>query len=185
MTIGVQSSMAAGPKSPNEARTLLCSLGAPQRLITHVALVGEAAEILLDQLSRLGVQLDPNFIRIAVLLHDVGKIEHPAELRQAGQLHELAGEKLLLANGVAPDIARCCRSHAQWATMKCSLEELIVALADTLWKGKRIAALEVAAVASICERAGFAHWDAFIMLDTLFETIAANGSNRLLRSQVP
>jgi HD superfamily phosphodiesterase len=165
------------------ARNLLLDIGAPQRLVAHVDLVGEAAELLLGELQRLGVPLDADFVRVAVVLHDSGKILHPEELDAGGDKHEHAGEALLLAQGVEPALARCCISHAQWARMPCSLEELMVALADALWKGKRDAALERRVVETISERLGLGFWDLFIDLDNSFESIAAGGTARLLRSQ--
>jgi hypothetical protein len=167
----------------DEARNLLVKLGAPQRLITHVRLVGEAAELLLAQLQSLGIPHDADFVRVAVVLHDSGKILHPDELDGGGIEHEPAGEMLLLAQDVDPALARCCMSHARWAHMQCSLEELVVALADTLWKGKRDAALEKRVIEVISERLGRGFWDLFIELDNRFEPIAANGTTRLLRSQ--
>jgi hypothetical protein len=92
---------------------------------------------------------------LGVAFHDTGKILYPAELTEKGDRHEAVGEILLLANGVDPQIARCCRSHGQWQQMKCSFEELTIALADCLWKGKRDRELEhrvIAAVAIMCDR---------------------------------
>ncbi len=170
-------------KSIQEAHNLLLRMGAPQSLVTHVRLVSEAAELLLAQLQRLGIPHDADFVRVAVVLHDSGKILHPEELDGGGDEHERAGEMLLRAQGVDPALARCCISHAQWAQMQCSLEELIVALADTLWKGKRNATLEKRVIEMISERLGLAFWDLFIELDNNFESIAANGTMWLLRSQ--
>lgn len=158
-------------------------LGAPLRLLTHVGLVGEAADLLLAELQRLGVRHDADFVRIAVILHDAGKILYPLELEEGGDEHERAGEALLLAQGVEPAIARCCVSHAHWAQMQCSLEELLVALADSLWKGKRSAALEKRVIELASKSLGRSVWDLFIELDNSFETIAADGTMRLLRSQ--
>jgi len=151
--------------------------------MTHVRLVGEAADLLLAQLRRLGVSHDANFVRVAVVLHDAGKILHPDELHGGGVKHEAAGEKLLLAQGVNPALARCCLSHAQWTRMACSLEELLVALADTLWKGKRDAELEKRVMEAICERSQLEFWDIFVEVDHGFEVIAADGITRLLRSR--
>jgi HD domain len=170
-------------KSIHEARNFLVKMGAPQRLVTHARLVGEAAELLLAELQRLGVPHDADFVRIAVVLHDSGKILHPDELDGGGDKHEHAGEMLLRAQGVGSALARCCISHARWAQMQCSLEELVVALADTLWKGKRNAALEKRVIKVISERLGLSFWDLFIELDNSFESIAASGTTRLLRSQ--
>jgi HD domain len=171
-------------KSIDEARNLLVKMGAPQSLVTHVRLVGEAADLLLAELQRLGIPHDADFVRVAVVLHDSGKILHPDELDGVGDEHEYAGETLLLAQGVDPALARCCISHARWAQMPCSLEELVVALADTLWKGKRNAVLEKRVIDVISERLGRGFWDLFIELDNSFESIAANGTTRLLRSQM-
>lgn len=170
-------------KSTDDARQLLTTLGASERLMLHTDLVAEAAELLLAKLDSIGVKPDTEFVRKAVILHDIGKIEHPDELSEPGSEHEAAGETRLLVRGVDPALARCCRSHAQWASMTCSLEELIVALADNLWKGKRIEALEMAAVKTIAERKGVALWDIFADLDTGFEAVAAGATHRLLRSR--
>jgi hypothetical protein len=66
--------------------------------------------------------------------------------------------------------------------MECSLEEICIALADTLWKGKRNAQLEellMEILATLCHRD---YWELFVEMDSYFETIAAEGDSRLLRS---
>ncbi len=167
----------------DEARDLLVNLGAPPSLVTHTRLVEEAAEVILSHLQRLRVPHDADFVRIGVVIHDAGKIIHPHELHRGGAEHEAAGEKLLLAHGVDPALARCCRSHAQWANMPCSLEELLVALADTLWKGKRDDDLEKRVTEGTAERVEKGFWDLFVDLDTCFKSAAADGTRRLLQSQ--
>jgi HD domain len=169
-------------QTPDDARALLVAFGAPPRLITHTDLVLEATDLLLAKLRDMDVKVDAGFIRMAVILHDTGKIEHPTELSEPGAEHEPAGEKRLLAHGVDPALARCCLSHARWAEMPCSLEELCVALADNLWKGKRIEALEMAVIKAVAERQGLGLWDLFVDLDTAFEAIAGGGTKRLVRS---
>lgn len=173
------------PGSVSEARELLGSLGASWRLLVHTDLVGEAAEEMLAKLRSLGVQLDVDFVRIGIVLHDAGKILHATELTGAGNLHEEAGETLLLKHGVAPSLARVCRSHARWGTMEVSFEELMVALADTLWKGVRSYELERRVVDHVASLGTANRWDLFIDLDTLFEKIAADGPRRLERSRQP
>jgi hypothetical protein len=167
-----------------EAYDLLKRLGAPPRLLRHVELVGEAAELLLARLAALRVPLDAEFVRAGVILHDAGKIMHPAELDGPGNRHEPDGESLLLEHGVSANLARVCRSHAQWDQMTVSLEELVVALADKLWKGVRKRNLEELAIDRVAASLGTDRWNVFLELDTLFEEIAANGSNRLERSQL-
>ena len=166
----------------HEAYQLLQELGAPAKLILHVKLVAEAAELLIFKLHQLGVQFDESLIRLGVVFHDAGKILHPRELINKGNKHEADGEELLISHGVDPRLARCCRSHAQWQTMECSFEELCIALADTLWKGKRIAQLEelfIKVLATLCNKK---YWELFVEMDSYFETIASDGDSRLLRS---
>ena len=99
-------------------------------MLTHVKLVGEAAEILINKYEEMHLPFDASLIRLGVAMHDAGKILHPQELDGPGSLHEPAGEKMLLARGVDSAIARCCVSHAQWRQSGLSLEELSIALAD-------------------------------------------------------
>jgi hypothetical protein len=169
-------------QSVQAAYKLLAELGAPDRLIKHVKLVGEAAEILILQFQNLGISFDPDWIRLGVAFHDVGKILHPSELVEKGNRHEATGEVLLLAKNVDPKIARCCRSHGQWQQMECSFEELVVALADNLWKGKRHPKLEKLVIDKVAQMRRADYWDVFINLDSKFEEIAATGDFRLSRS---
>lgn len=165
-----------------DAVQLLTALGAPARLLRHAELVGEACDALLALLAEHGVALDAGFVRAGVVLHDAGKCAHPAELAAPGSLHEDEGERMLLARGVDPSLARVCRSHARWATMECSLEELVVALSDKLWKGVRVAALEEAVIDAAASRAGRDRWALFVALSEGFDRVAAEGDARLARS---
>ena len=167
-----------------EAFTLLQKLGASQRLIRHVELVGEAAAVLLSALAQQGVELDEAFVRVGVVLHDAGKSIHQNELSNPGAEHEPTGERLLLDHGVPPNLARVCRSHAQWASLDASLEELVIALADKLWKGVRVPALEELVIARAATAANRDTWDLFISLDAAFEDLAAGGDERLARSRM-
>jgi hypothetical protein len=166
--------------SLNEAYQLLGDLGAPPQLILHAKLVNEAAEQLIAKLEHLQIPIDRQWIILGVAFHDAGKILHPGELIAKGNYHEAAGENLLLNHGLDPKIARCCRSHAQWQEMDCALEELCVALADNLWKGKRNQALEKMTIDRMAT--GRDYWETFMAMDGCFEAIAAGGDARLLRS---
>jgi predicted hydrolase (HD superfamily) len=170
------------PNSAEAARELLVGLGAPERLLRHVELVGEAGDLILKQLASLAVPVRQDFVRVGIVLHDVGKILHTAELNQPGAKHEPAGEDLLLSNGVSPEIARVCLSHARWTTMDTSLEELLIALADKLWKGVRKPELEERVIDAVALALGKTRWEVFVDLDTLFEDVATAGPERLARS---
>lgn len=172
------------PASREMARELLEDLGAPPRLLRHVELVGEAGDQLLDRANELGVRLDAELVRAGIVLHDVGKIAVPSELDAAGAEHEPTGERMLLERSVSPELARVCVSHARWASMPVSLEELVIALADKLWKGVRNPALEERVIDGMATALRRDRWDLFVELDSLFEKIAAGGTSRLERSRV-
>lgn len=91
---------------------------------------------------------------------------------------------MLLANGVQPNVAKCCVSHAEWATDDVSFEERSVALADKLWTGKRETALELLVIDMAAARLGVGRWGIFERLDTAFEAIAAQGDERIARSRM-
>lgn len=98
--------------------------------------------------------------------------------------HDPAGEALLLQHGVSPDVARVCVSHARWQSMSVSFEEVLIALADKLWKGVRHRALEERVIDAAAERMGTERWDVFVRLDSAFEHIASLGGERLERSRL-
>ncbi len=168
--------------SRHDAYQLLRALDAPDRLLQHVMLVGEAADLLIKFYNSLNIKFDERLITLGVAIHDAGKVRYPHELDGPGSLHEAAGEQLMLDNGVQPEIARCCVSHAAWREADVSFEELSVALADKLWKGKREADLELRVIKAIAMKLQVDHWDVFMVCDTKFEKIAAGADDRLSRS---
>lgn len=168
----------------DEAFDVLRALEAPVRLVTHARLVLEAGDAILASVASVGVTVDRDLVRAGVVLHDAGKALHPAELDGAGDRHEAEGERVLLARGVEARLARVCRSHAKWKDMECSAEELLVALADKLWKGARVAELEARVVDALAMRAGRDRWEMFVPLDDAFEQVAAGADDRLARSRV-
>jgi HD domain len=168
----------------DDAYVFLRELGASSKLIIHVKLVAEASELLIAKLRLLDIGFDISFVRLGVAFHDAGKILHPEELQIKGINHEAAGEQLLLANGIDNELARCCRSHGQWQNMECTLEELLVALADTLWKGKRSQDLENLVVKRLSKQYSRDYWELFMEMDACFEEIAEDGYSRLMRSRI-
>ena len=168
--------------SRSDAYELLDSLEAPEHLKRHVVLVGEAADLLISKCEELGVSLDFEFIRVGVAIHDVGKTVHLNEMTGPGSEHEPEGEKILLERGVDPKVARVCLSHARWNEMKCSIEELLIALSDKLWKGKRVETLELYVIDELARILSVERWDIFSDLDAVFEDIATGGYERLQRS---
>jgi HD superfamily phosphodiesterase len=169
------------------AWALFRALDAPPALMRHSELVLEAAELLLDRMAFLRVPVDAELVRIGVVIHDAGKILHPTEISGWGNRHEEAGQALLLSHGVPSAIARICVTHARWDDQlpeAVTLEEFLVALADRLWKGRRDLRLEERVVSRVAHRLEVDTWDLFIPMDTLFESIASGGDDRLERSRV-
>jgi hypothetical protein len=167
---------------PDEAATLLQRLHAPPRLVAHLRLVHDVAVQLVDTLSQAypALLLQADAIRFGAATHDIGKIMHPAELAGPGHQHETASEMLLLHQGVATHLARFARTHAAWHQQAdIPLEDLLVALADTCWKGKRDTELEQRIVTRITEACGCDYWDVFLMIDDLVEQVAAAAEIRL------
>lgn len=171
-------------ETTEDAIALLLSLSAPQKLVQHHRLVVEAAQELVKGLQQLFPRFafDSKLVLIGAALHDAGKVLHHNEIRGAGNRHEREGEKILLSLGVSPEIARFCRTHAQWTSKDATVEDWLVALADTLWKGCRKQKLEASVIAAIAERTAHDFWDIFIPVDSLFEAIADKGQERLSRS---
>lgn len=170
-------------ETPDDAHALLRAIGASTRLLTHLQLVGEAADKLILGYVGLGIPCDARFVLLGVAVHDAGKILHPEELDGPGSKHEPAGEMLLLSHGVQAEVARCCITHAAWQGLDVSFEERSVALADKLWKGKRVEELEMMVIDEAAQRVGQERWAMFTSLDSLFEQIAAESSSRLARSR--
>jgi hypothetical protein len=164
---------------------ILERLGAPPELIRHAEVVSEVAEELLAACARLAIPIDEGWVLSGAVLHDAGKVLVPAELHGPGSLHESVGEPLLLEAGVDARIARCATTHAQWALSDVTLEELAVALADTIWKGKREPRLETAFVEAAAARTSVPFWELFPALDGELECIADAGSLRMARMLAP
>lgn len=172
-------------KDRSNAYELLRRLNATDRLIRHAQIVSQTADTLLMKLKALGISCDVLTVELGAILHDTGKIQHPQEFSVSGVLHQQAGKAILLANGVQPEVACCCLSHGagSWNLPEVTFEERIVALADKLWKGKRIAELELSIIDEVATRLGVSRWDVFDRLDTAFEEIAAGGAERLQQSK--
>ena len=171
-------------KTLDDVYELLDRQGADKHLLRHIEMVQEAAEILIHKYRQLKLSVDENFIVFGVCIHDIGKIKYSQELFAVGDRHEKEGQRLLLTLGVDPKLARCCISHGKWKEMNCSLEELTIALADKLWKGKRVQELELEIINRITMLLNDEKWKLFLEMDTTFERIASSGDDRLNRSRI-
>lgn len=171
-------------KSPADIYLFLESQKAPARLIKHHQLVVEAAEEIIAGLNNNFPNLNCNYALVlsGAAIHDAGKIIFPDEICGSGKRHELEGEIYLINLGVPPNIARFCRTHACWNSDDVNLEDLLVAVADVLWKGCRQEQLETLIIKEISASIQKDFWSVFMAADSLFERISDGGTDRLNRS---
>ena len=167
---------------PASVVALLDAEGAPPRLVAHLLLVHDVSVRLLRALREAwpGLRFDADAVVWGAATHDIGKAHHREELSGPGKAHEAAGERLQLARGVPPTLARFARTHgARESTPDLALEDLLVILADTAWKGKRSRELDDQVVAALSAATGAPAWDVFLKLDTILEALAADADPRL------
>ncbi|KPL91939.1 hypothetical protein SE18_00905 [Herpetosiphon geysericola] len=166
---------------PNQASLLLDQLQASPRLIAHAIVVHDVAQQLVSALREKWqkVAIDRDQVAFGAALHDIGKIHYPEELSSPGHLHEAAGQAMLIAAGIDAQLARFCLTHAAWRTQSLALEDLLVALADTCWKGKRQQALEEQLITHIQVHYPEQAWEILLFVDELIEALAAQSDQRL------
>ncbi|MCX4744416.1 HD domain-containing protein [Kitasatospora sp. NBC_01287] len=166
---------------PEEVARLLDRLDAPPRLVAHLRAVHEVAGQLVDWLtrSRPALAFDGSAVLFGAATHDIGKIWHPAELSGPGSSHEEAGRELLLRHGVSPALARFAGTHARWDGAGIEVEDLLVSLADKVWKDKRVPELEDLVVAHLAAAGGRAAWQEFLELDEVLSGIGEGAGARL------
>ena len=163
---------------PLRAAEVLREVEAPPRLVAHLRAVHDVAARLVAWVAGRGLVVDADAILFGAATHDIGKALHPAELSGPGSEHESAGGALLVAHGIAPELAKYATNHATW-TAGTELDELLVSLADKVWKGKRVTELEDLVVARLAGASGREAWDEFSELDTLLTAIADGADERL------
>lgn len=166
---------------PTPVRQLCEKLDAPARLIAHLTLVHDAAVEIVDGLQQQfpTLSVDADAVLFGAASHDLGKVLHPHELTGPGNRHEADGPGLLEANGVSPELGRFARTHGAWNRESLPLPDLLVALADCVWKGQRLEALETQVVSRIAEQTVTEEWEVFDKLDGLLDEIARRGEERL------
>jgi len=166
---------------PLRVTDLLVALPTPPRLAAHLRAVHDVAAGLLAWLDRdyPTLTVDHDAVLFGAATHDIGKVEHPAELSGPGAAHESAGHQLLLRHGIAENLARFALTHAQWDRDDAGTEELLVSLADKVWKGRRVDDLEQRVVQRLAAAGGQQPWEAFLHLDDALTRIAEDADARL------
>jgi hypothetical protein len=168
---------------PPKAQELCQRLAAPPRLIQHLTLVHDVAVTLTQRLHQQypTLQVDAQAVAFGAATHDLGKTLHPNELSGPGDSHELDGPSLLENHGVPPELARFARTHGRGRYEGVTIEDLLVALADTVWKGKRSEELELRIIKAIALIAHTEEWKVFEMLDQILTDLASKAEQRLAR----
>jgi putative nucleotidyltransferase with HDIG domain len=166
---------------PERAARLLEDLDAPPRLAAHLRAVHDVAAELVDWMSRRhpGLAVDAEAVLFGAATHDIGKALHPPELSGPGAEHEHAGHGLLRERGVEERLARFARTHASWDDPGIGVDDLLVSLADAIWKAERVTRLEQRLVEVLAAASGQAEWEAFMDLDDICDRIAAGADGRL------
>lgn len=166
---------------PESAARILAELSAPPRLVAHLTLVHDVASRFTSALRKRWPRLsfDAEAVVFGAALHDVGKAVVREELSQPGDRHEALGEQLLLSRGVPAHLARFARTHALAEREGLALEDLLVTLADTVWKGKRDEPLEQEVCRRVATACGQAPWEVFLALDEVLERLARDADERL------
>jgi hypothetical protein len=171
------------PLRPLPARVagLLQRAAAPPRLVAHLRAVHDVAAQLLEWLGGHcpTSAVDREAVLFGAATHDIGKALHPAELSGPGSLHEEAGRELLLGYGVPAGLARFAGNHARWGGQDAGFEDLLVSLADKIWKNKRVPELEDLVVAELARCSGRDRWEEFLHLDEALTRIGDGADGRL------
>ncbi|WUC55373.1 HD domain-containing protein [Streptomyces sp. NBC_00554] len=166
---------------PDRVAELLRKLDAPPRLAAHLRAVHDVAHRLVDWLEEWqpALRFDRDAVLFGAATHDVGKTAHVGELSGPGSAHEEAGRELLLAQGVSAELARFAGTHAAWTGPDIGIEDLLVSVADKIWKNKRVQELEDLVVARLAEASGRTRWEEFLAFDDVLGVLGDGADQRL------
>jgi putative nucleotidyltransferase with HDIG domain len=167
---------------PLKVVSLLRDLNSPERLIAHLLLVHDVAWSMIELLKKHcpNLEYDVEAVLFGAATHDIGKSIHRQELIAPGNLHEQEGVQLLLEHGFEPRLARFACSHAgNLAEGELTFEDLLVALADTCWKGKRDMSLESQVAMRISQGCSIPFWEATLKLEDILEQLTQKAPQRL------
>lgn len=161
---------------------VLRDLDASPRLLAHLLVVHDVAAQLVEAVHRAWPRLrfDATELLVGAAAHDVGKALHPEEIAGPGNRHLDAGTRLLEQRGFSPRQARYARTHETWAAEPdATIEDLLVALADELWRGTRDQALEEALTERIAAAVQDTPWAVYMDLDDIAMSLAEVGPARM------
>lgn len=166
---------------PVEVVNLLDKYQAPVVLIRHLTLVYNTSIEICTQLLRTWTDLSLHKEEIlwGAATHDIGKVIETEELYQKGNKHEQVGYELLLKNAISENLARFAKTHGNWVDSTLTIEDLIVSLADKIWKGKREEGLEESVIKAISIQIDKDYWAVYPKFDIIISKIALGADERL------
>lgn len=163
---------------PASVERLCMHVSAPPLLMGHLTLVHDVSRQLVKQLRDAvpELQIDSSLTSYGAAVHDIGKVHAPVELHHPGKRHEQLGYDLLRGLSLSHEEARFCLTHGNWdSDDSLPIEDLLVALADNIWCGRRDSKLEL----RIAMQLPGEDWASSLLLDEIIEPIAARGEERL------
>lgn len=163
-------------KLPPEAVALLRRVSAPPRLIAHMVLVHDAAATLIERIDQRfsGLTFDRDAVLFGAAVHDIGKA-----MVESGDRHDKRGLELLRDMGVPEHKARFAYTHRNWSAKDVTFEDLLVAMADKWWKGKRVEKLESKAVDYLARACNKRQRACYHALHEILEFLAQDAPARL------
>ncbi|UZR94080.1 HD domain-containing protein [Chondrinema litorale] len=167
---------------PNKIVELLEKLNSPERLSRHLQIVYSTAYELLSQIKKEWsvIELDEELILFGAGTHDIGKTKIKSEIFNSGKEHETVGKRILEELGLAETESRFALTHGNWKESDLLLEDLLVSLADKIWKGKRVEELEERVGHAIANKLKVDYWDVYVKLDKILEEISIGADERLI-----
>lgn len=167
---------------PEKVENLLKEHNAPLLLVAHLRLVHDAASKLTYGIHRAFPRIffDLEAVLFGAATHDIGKIVHPEELTEFGSEHETAGKDLLTKAGYPDRFSRFALTHGgPRREPNPTIEDLLVQIADAVWKGKRHEETEKALIKKISAECEMPEWEVFSHLDDILTEIAHGSDSRL------
>jgi hypothetical protein len=167
---------------PEDAIRLCEAVNAPPRLVAHLILVHDVAVRLLRSIREAfpEIEIDEAGVLFGAATHDLGKADLRGELTEPGRAHQERGMAMLIELGVPAERARFASTHGAWRDdREVELEDLLVSLADKLWKGKRKARLEEQVTDKIALLTGRERWRIHSALDEIGRALTVDANARL------
>ncbi len=168
-------------KLPPNIQIILDNLHCPILLNRHLILVYNVSKVLTKKIlyEFPNLRLNEDEILFGAATHDIGKIIEKKELREKGNIHEETGYKILIDYGINENLARFTITHGSWENENLRIEDLIVSLADKIWKGQRIDKLEEKLIKEISTLINLDYWDTYLKLDSIISEIIIGADKRL------